>query len=64
MNKNSIFFLSATIVFSCVFIANSQYEIAIKDFINIVPNDYKYVNMDKLKIKRINRTHPHFLING
>jgi hypothetical protein len=42
--------------------SSSLYEVTIKDFEPMVKGDTKYINIDKLKIKRVNRTHPHVII--
>lgn len=56
MFKYSSFF----IIFGfCSLVVKSNYELTIKDFEVMFPNDT--TNMNKIKMKRINRTHPHFL---
>jgi hypothetical protein len=38
-----------------------NYELTLKDFEAMIPNDKINLNLDKVKMKRVNRTHPHSL---
>lgn len=60
-NKPSIVVI--ILVTILVFVNSSNlYEVNIKDFEPIIKGDLKHLNLDKFKLKRFNRTHPHVII--
>lgn len=40
---------------------SGEYDIALKDFKVLIPNDKKFLNADNLKVKRFGRNEPHVL---
>jgi hypothetical protein len=62
-NKPNIFITIFAVATTITYVsAGSLYEITFKDYEPLVNGENKYINVDKVKLKRFNRTHPHVFI--